>query len=476
LELGVSAVYGGRASLVDEAGEPRPGRTRADIAIGRYPASAADMASVYATFAAGGVRNDRHFVESASSDGRVVWTARPQPVRVLDQRIADDVSAVLHTVVDQRRLSPQRPAAGKTGSQQWGNTHDNQDAWMNGYTPQLAVAVWFGRLVPGPILDAAGRPVEGGTLPAQLWRDFLGTVLQDQPPAAFPPAAHVGRADTGDAGRTGNPDSLAGAGAPAVGARPVMRTARSGRFLALTFDDGPSQYTQAVLDVLAQYHIVATFCVVGDNVATNPQQFRRIVAAGHAVCNHSTHHDALGHAPPGQVRGDIAATDAAIAAAAPGATVTYFRAPYGDWGETAKLAVELHHTPLSWSVDPGDWTRPGPDAIVAAVLRQLTPGGVVLVHDGGGDRSQTIAALRLLIPRLLDQGWSFDLPAVTVRAEPPATLAASPSSGAEPESLRSDIPSPSPTTGEPPETDTDPAVDEDEKPGTEAAAQVSPSA
>jgi membrane peptidoglycan carboxypeptidase len=453
LDLGVQAAYGGRASLVDGPGEPRPGRPRADIAIGRYPASVADMASVYATFAAGGVRNDRHFVESATAGGRAVWTVRPQPTRVLDERIAADVSAVLRAVVDARELGPDRPAAGKTGTQQWGNTDDNQDAWMSGYTPHLAVAVWFGRLVPGPIRDAAGRPVEGGTLPARLWRDFLLAALKGQPPTAFPAPAHVGRSDAGDAGRGGGPPARAGGGAAATGARPVVHTARTGRYVALTFDDGPSSHTQAVLDVLAQHNVTATFCVVGDSVAANPEQLRRIVAAGHAVCNHSTHHDQLGRASAERVRDDIALTDAAIETAAPGTAVPYFRAPFGDWGGSAQVAAELGHTPLGWSVDPGDWALPGPDAIVAAVLRQLTPGGVVLLHDGGGERSQTVAALRVLIPRLLAEGWTFDVPARTVQTVPPrpATSATpSPSDvelepGADPESARTTAQPPSPS-------------------------------
>ncbi|MDG6101583.1 transglycosylase domain-containing protein [Dactylosporangium aurantiacum] len=443
LDLGVSPQYGGRPSLVDADGDPRPGRTRADIAIGRYPVSPADVATVYATFAAGGTRSERHFVVSAATAaGDVLWAAAPVRAAAVDPRVAADVTAVLRAVVDGRGLAPGRPAAGVTGSQQWGNTDDNQDAWMAGYTPQLAAAVWMGRLVPGPIRDAAGHPVEGETLPARLWRDFLHAALRDTAVAAFPAAAHVGRTDTGDAGQGDSPDDLAGGRAPAaaVGARPVLRAAGPGRTVALTFDDGPSQYTTAVLDLLRQYRIRATFCVVGEAVAADPARLRRIVADGHALCNHSTHHDALGHATAERVLGDITTTDAAIAAAAPGAAVTYFRAPYGDWGVSAKVAYDLGHTPIGWSVDPDDWTLPGAAEIVSRVERQLTPGAIVLVHDGGGDRRQTVEALATLIPRLLAAGWTFDVPAVTA---PPVAV---PSPTLEPESAQlPTAPPPSPT-------------------------------
>lgn len=468
LDLGVSPRYGGRPSLVDVAGDPRPGRTRADIAIGRYPVSPADVATVYATFAAGGTRSERHFVVSAAAaSGDVVWAAAPARARAVDPRVAADVSAVLRAVVDGRGLAPGRPAAGVTGSQQWGNTADNQDAWMAGYTPQLAAAVWMGRLVPGPIRDAAGRPIEGETLPARLWRDFLHAALQDTAAAAFPAAAYVGRTDTGDAGHGDSPDDLAGGRAPAaaVGARPVVRAAGQGRTLALTLDDGPAQDTAAVLDLLRQYDIRATFCVVGEAVAADPGLLRRIVADGHALCNHSTHHDELGHATAQQVRDDIATTDAAIAAAAPGAVVTYFRAPYGDWGVSAKVAYDMGHTPLGWSVDPDDWTLPGAAEIASRIERQLTPGAVVLVHDGGGDRRQTVEALRVLIPRLLAAGWTFGVPEVTAPAVPPSP-SAEPESGRLPTGQPSD-PAPPPPSPTPTPTPT-PSLDDQSPAGSPA--------
>jgi membrane peptidoglycan carboxypeptidase len=452
VDLGISDTYGGHTSMVDSAGDPQPGRTRPDIAIGRYPVTPADLAGVYATFAGGGVRHDRYFVQSATAaDGTVLTSAAPTGTVVLDRRVAADVTAVLGAVVKGDKVTPGRPAAGKTGTQQWGNTKDNQDAWMAGYTPDLATAVWVGRAVPGPIRDSTNKPIEGETVPARLWRDFVSAALRGKPKKPLPKPANVGRTDVGDAGHTHgkSPDDVMDARPATDGYEPVVHTARQGRRLALTFDDGPSDYTPAILDLLATYHIKATFCMVGEQVDAYPKTVRRIVAEGHALCNHSARHDDLGGLAPDEIRDDMASADAAIGRAAPGATVTYFRAPYGDWGASAKVAAQLGHTPLGWLVDPDDWMLPGADVIAGRIEQQLTPRAVVLVHDGGGPRDQTIAALKKAIPKLLRDGWTFDLPAVTVAAHalpaagatPSADPTATPSGAAAPSAA--DTPAPS---------------------------------
>jgi peptidoglycan/xylan/chitin deacetylase (PgdA/CDA1 family) len=269
-------------------------------------------------------------------------------------------------------------------------------------------------------------------VPARLWQDFTSAALTGRPVAPLPPPAHVGRSDVGDAGQSHgggkSPDEVSGRHDAAAGYEPVVHTAHGGKRLALTFDDGPSDYTPAVLDLLAKYHIKATFCMVGEQVEAYPNTVRRIVAEGHELCNHSMRHDDLGIISAAKARADIAATDAAIAEAVPGATVTYYRAPYGDFGTSAKEGALLGHTPLGWLVDPDDWMLPGADVIASRIEQQLTPRAVVLVHDGGGEREQTIAALKKVIPRLLGQGWTFDLPKVTISAHPlPGPTSASPS-------------------------------------------------
>jgi membrane peptidoglycan carboxypeptidase len=213
LTLGIPAMYDHRPSLMDSPGDPRPGRTRADIALGIYPVTPADLAGVYATFASGGVRTEQHFVAAVTDhDAReVLYRNQPVAVQVIAPAVAADVSAVLAEVAQGDRLAVDRPAAAKTGTQQWGNTTENQDAWLAGYTPQLAAVVWVGRPVPGPIDDAAGVPIEGGTVPAAIWTRFATDALSGQPPLAFPPPAHLGR-NAGDA----HPAAPTPASAPAT--------------------------------------------------------------------------------------------------------------------------------------------------------------------------------------------------------------------------------------------------------------------
>ena len=198
--LGVPDRYGDAPTLVDVKGDPAPGRTRADIALGRYPVAPVDVATVYTTLADGGIRTDRHFVDVVEGGGKRWYTADPRPRRVLDAAVAADVTAVLAGVVAADGPVPGHPAAGKTGTQQYLDTADTQDAWMAGYTPELAAVVWLGRPKPSPIRDIAGHPVEGDGLPATLWRGFLSAALAGTPAHALPAPANLGRTDTGDAG------------------------------------------------------------------------------------------------------------------------------------------------------------------------------------------------------------------------------------------------------------------------------------
>jgi membrane peptidoglycan carboxypeptidase len=192
--LGVAPAYGDTRALVDGKGDPKPGRTRPDIAIGRYAVTPADLATVYGSFAGGGVRHDRHFVDSvAGPGGRRLWKTAPRARHALDEAAAADVTSVLAAVVDKHGMAPGRPAAGKTGTQQWGDTADNQDAWMAGYTPELASVVWIGKADPGPIRDKRGKAIEGDTLPARLWTAFTRESLRGRPVTPLPRPAHVGR-------------------------------------------------------------------------------------------------------------------------------------------------------------------------------------------------------------------------------------------------------------------------------------------
>lgn len=409
-DMGISETYDGTPALVDVEGDPLPGETRTDIAIGRYAVSPADLASVYATLASGGVSTERHFVESVTGMDKETWyEAVIVSEQVIDPDVAADVTTVLHDVAENVGEPEGHEAALKTGTQQWGNTSDNQDAWLAGYTPQLATTVWLGTATPGPIRDAEGNAISGDGLPAQLWQSFMTQALSDEEVVSLPEPAHLGSTEVGDAGAASD-DSQTTSG----GLTLVDHTRSGGKTLALTFDDGPSAYTDEVLDLLASYDIKATFCVVGEQVSQYEDAMRRIIDEGHELCNHTMYHDDVSTMTTDEVYEDLYGTISATWDVVSDANYTYFRAPGGSWGDSAQVGADLGMTPITWTVDPEDWDTPGTAAIVQAVNEQLEPGGIVLMHDGGGDRSQTIAALKILIPQLLSDGWTFDLPAVTV--------------------------------------------------------------
>ncbi|GIE36620.1 hypothetical protein Ait01nite_096650 [Actinoplanes italicus] len=199
LRLGVPEKYGDQVTMVDLKGEPTPGRTRADIAIGRYAVAPADMASVYATLAGGGARSVRHFVVSVTAPGGgVLHRFAKKPVRVLDAGVAADMGAVLSQVVAEEGRVPGVAAAAKTGSQQYGNTTDSSDAWTAGWASGLAAVVWVGRDKPGPIRTKSGQAVNGDGMPYDIFKNFLAGAFAGRPAEPLPTASFVGRHDAGD--------------------------------------------------------------------------------------------------------------------------------------------------------------------------------------------------------------------------------------------------------------------------------------
>lgn len=173
--------------------------------------------------------------------------------------------------------------------------------------------------------------------------------------------------------------------------------------VALTFDDGPGGNTGQVLDLLKQYGIHATFCIIGRVIADySPDLIRRIVAEGHTLCNHTWTHDLnLRTRSEDQIRSELQRTNDAIHAIVPGAPIKYFRNPGGNFSPlTVSIAASMGMQSLDWNVDPADWSRPGTQSIINNVLTHTHAGSIVLMHDGGGDRSQTVQALRTILPNL----------------------------------------------------------------------------
>ncbi|WP_250037517.1 bifunctional polysaccharide deacetylase/glycosyltransferase family 2 protein [Paractinoplanes maris] len=187
------------------------------------------------------------------------------------------------------------------------------------------------------------------------------------------------------------------------------------RTIALTFDDGPDpRWTPKILDILAKHHAPATFFVVGSQVARHPGITERIAREGHELGGHTFTHPDLAELPEWRREMENSQTQLAIAHATGGAT-RLMRPPYSsfadaltdkDWQTVQAVGAQGYLTVLD-TMDSEDWKRPGTDAIVRNVTPEGDDGQIVLLHDAGGDRSQTVAALDRLIPQLQKRGYKF---------------------------------------------------------------------
>lgn len=191
--------------------------------------------------------------------------------------------------------------------------------------------------------------------------------------------------------------------------------------VSLTFDDGPDPAsTPQILDILDRYGVKATFFVVGQQVARHPGLAREIVARGHAIANHTWSHANLAGLSDAQIVSQVHRTSDAVVAAT-GRRPTCVRPPYGAANSrvVSRVASTAHLT-VTWTVDPFDWKRPGAPAIVTRVMSGVRPGGIVLLHDGGGNRSQTIAALPWVIEGLQQRGFDIVPTCMPFDLTPPA--------------------------------------------------------
>ncbi|GAA2330305.1 hypothetical protein GCM10010170_008180 [Dactylosporangium salmoneum] len=187
----------------------------------------------------------------------------------------------------------------------------------------------------------------------------------------------------------------------------IIRTTGSAA-VALTFDDGPGPDTPKILQMLRQQGIKATFCLIGVNVQEYPQYVQQIVQDGHTLCNHTWKHDeSLGKKSADTIRNDLQRTNDEIHKAVPDAPIKYFRHPGGNFTPLAvQIASQLGMESIGWSVDPSDWNikkwsgQQMTNHIVSNVRNNTKPGSIVLSHDGGGDRSATMAAYKTLLPEL----------------------------------------------------------------------------
>jgi peptidoglycan/xylan/chitin deacetylase (PgdA/CDA1 family) len=187
----------------------------------------------------------------------------------------------------------------------------------------------------------------------------------------------------------------------------VTNGSRAQRVIALTFDDGPWYDTPQFLNVLEQKHVPATFFWIGEQVQTyGPAVYRRILGDGDIIGDHTWNHaDVAGGGS--FAFGEIASAASAIRSLT-GFSPCLFRAPGGAVGPgLISLARSMGFITIEWDVDPRDWSRPGTGAIYSTVVGNAFSGSIVLQHDGGGDRSETLAALPGEIDTLRARGYSF---------------------------------------------------------------------
>ncbi|WP_432174011.1 polysaccharide deacetylase family protein [Streptomyces sp. Tue6028] len=197
----------------------------------------------------------------------------------------------------------------------------------------------------------------------------------------------------------------------AVRREPILQMSGSGRRMVLTFDDGPDpRYTPHILSTLREYDVRAMFFVCGEMAVDNKDLLREMADDGHIVGNHTWTHPQLTELSRSAIRREIERTCEVIDDAY-GEPPTWFRAPYGAWNRNIfKIGAELGMEPLAWTVDSLDWTTPGTRTIVDRVEEGAAPGVVILSHDAGGDRSQSVRALREYLPQLLDSGYHITVP------------------------------------------------------------------
>ena len=183
-----------------------------------------------------------------------------------------------------------------------------------------------------------------------------------------------------------------------TGPTPRFSGPSGGKRIALTFDDGPSPYTPQVLSVLHHKHAKATFFEIGEQVSS---ESRAVVKAGQEIADHSYHHET------DPSRSSMAATNSRIRSVT-GFEPCLFRPPGGAYNSrVVHDAHALGMTTVIWNVDPRDWSTPGSDAIYSRVVSGARPGAIVVMHDGGGNRSETVAALPRIIRTLRGRGYHF---------------------------------------------------------------------
>lgn len=188
----------------------------------------------------------------------------------------------------------------------------------------------------------------------------------------------------------------------------------------MTFDDGPSRYTPEILRVLRHMHAPATFFVVGRWALAYPRLVADEVRAGSEVGDHTENHPPLAELSPVAQTAEITqAGDAIDRAGAPNPVL--MRPPYGSFDQSTLQVLRAERMLMVlWSADTSDYIRPGVSKIIYTAVSGAQPGAIILMHDGGGDRSETVAALPRIIVRLRQRGFRLVTVSQLIADDPPS--------------------------------------------------------
>jgi len=217
-------------------------------------------------------------------------------------------------------------------------------------------------------------------------------------------SSNTGESDPNPVGITewvhANPDGEA--------ANSTKESGSGAKVIYLTFDDGPTAaYMKRILDVLDEYDAKATFFQVGENATAHPELTRSVIERGHALGNHSWNHRDLRRLSRGRLNWQITRTSAVLERIA-GRPITCLRPPYGAMNDRVRSTIRDKKLALMlWDIDPRDWKRPGSAAIARRIVSRADPGDVILMHDGGGNRSQSVRALRSILRSLSKRESEF---------------------------------------------------------------------
>lgn len=268
------------------------------------------------------------------------------------------------------------------------------------------------------VVNAAGKPLRRSAVRAKVKRPNPRKLVVSLTPgdARLSPQRYRWRVleSRGCAVRNRCAQTLPAGGARAFRLRParaigctggeaalVTSGPRDRKVVALTFDDGPSEYTPGFLQVLRDKHVPGTFFLVGQEIPGREATLRQMLAEGNEIGDHTMNH--VEYPGTSQIAGA-----ASLIRGATHFEPCLFRPPGGAVNSgVIATAGSLGMTTINWDVDPSDWRTPGSAAVYSRIVGAARPGSIILMHDGGGDRSGTLAALPRIIDTLRGRGYRF---------------------------------------------------------------------